>query len=69
MTSRPQKINRPTGAHVELELKKQLEIEYRKMPKEMKTQFDKIFTELSESPKYRDAWISKFNHATAMGPR
>jgi LysM repeat protein len=67
MLSKPQKINRPTGAHVELELKQQLENEYRKMPQEMKNQFDKIFKELSASPKYQDAWISKFNHSTAMG--
>jgi hypothetical protein len=70
MLSRPhQKINRPTGGNVEMELKRQLETEYRKMPQEMKKQFDAIFKELSESPKYSDAWISKFKHATAMGPR
>lgn len=69
MLSRPQKINRPTGANVELDLKRQLEIEYRKMPQEMKTQFDNIFKELSASTKSSDAWISKFNHATAMGQR
>jgi hypothetical protein len=64
MLSRPQKINRPTGAHVELELKRQLEIEYQKMPKEMKAQFDKTFQEIAKN--YPDAWISKFNHATAL---
>ena len=64
MLSRPQKINRPTGAHVELELKRQLEIEYRKMPKEMQAQFDKIFQDVAKN--HPDAWISKFNHGTAM---
>lgn len=64
MLSRPQKINRPTGAHVELELKRQLEIEYRKMPKDMQAQFDKIFQDLAKN--HPDAWISKFNHTTAM---
>lgn len=68
MLSKPQKINRPTGAHVELELKRQLEVEYRKMPKEMQAQFDKIFQDVAKN--YPDAWISKFNHQTAMnGPR
>jgi hypothetical protein len=64
MTSKPQKINRPTGAHVELEMKRLLETEYKKMPKEMKEAFDKTFAELKQ--KYPDAWISKFNHATAL---
>lgn len=64
MLSRPQKINRPTGAHVELELKRQLEIEYQKMPKSMQAQFDKVFQDLAKN--HPDAWISKFNHATAM---
>ena len=62
MLSKPQKINRPTGANVELELKQQLEAEYRKMPKEMKTQFDQIFKDLAASSKTSDAWISKFKH-------
>jgi hypothetical protein len=64
MLSSPQKINRPTGAHVELELKRQLEIEYRKMPKEMQAQFDKIFQDVAKN--HPDAWISKFNHKTAL---
>jgi hypothetical protein len=64
MLSHPQKINRPTGAHVELDLKRQLEIEYRKMPKDMQAQFDKVFQDLAKN--HPDAWISKFNHATAM---
>jgi hypothetical protein len=64
MLSHPQKINRPTGLHVELELKAQLETEYRKMSKEMKAQFDKVFQDLAKNSP--DAWISKFNHATAL---
>ena len=64
MTSSPQKINRPTGAHVELELKRGLETEYRKMTKEQREQFDKVFQDLAKQ--YPDAWISKFNHATAL---
>jgi len=66
MLSKPQKINRPTGAHVELELKRQLEIEFRKMTPDMKAQFNKVFEDLANSPKTRDAWISRFNHATAL---
>jgi hypothetical protein len=64
MLSSPQKINRPTGAHVELELQRQLETEYRKMPVEMRAQFDKIFQDLAKT--YPGAWIAKFNHATAL---
>jgi hypothetical protein len=64
MLSSPLKINRPTGAHVELELKRQLETEYRKMPKEMREQFDKVFQDLAKT--YPNAWISKFNHSTAL---
>jgi hypothetical protein len=64
MLSSPLKINRPTGAHVELELKRQLETEYKKMPKEMREQFDKVFQDLAKT--YPNAWISKFNHATAL---
>jgi hypothetical protein len=57
------KIEKKSGPR----LKRQLEAEYRKMPKEMREQFDKTFAELAKT--YPNAWVSKFNHATALsGP-
>jgi hypothetical protein len=38
-----------------------------KAGKEMRAQFDKIFQDLAKT--YPEAWISKFNHATALGSR
>lgn len=67
MLSHPAKINRPTGGNVEMDLKRQLETEYRKMPKEMQVQFDRVLTDLAKE--HPDAWVSKFNHATALGAR
>jgi hypothetical protein len=65
--TRRAKINPPTGAYVIAALKAELETSYRKMSASEKKAFDAAFAAIKQ--KYPQAWISSFDHATALPRR
>ena len=64
---RPQRYNPPTGPYVIAALKVELETAYRRMSPDRKRAFDGAFATIKRS--YPSAWISGFDHATAIPRR